>query len=97
MVNVGFTNWIDMVLGSQSLANRSATRIGPHRGDIAETDDSIGRVTLEVGQHRLQRHPVAMNIGNEGNAHQAVSIVSRGISTPGTSIPTAAAPSIRIG
>ncbi len=74
-----------------------AARIGTHRGDIAETNDPVGRVLLDRGQHRFQRHPVAMDIRNKCNAHQAVSIVLRGISTPGTSIPTAAAPSIRIG
>ena len=46
-------------------------RLGAALDGVAETDDLIDRLALEVGDHRLERDRVAVHVGDERGPHRA--------------------------
>src|SRR5262249_30373002 len=46
-------------------------------GDIAETDDPVDTLALELGERRVEREEVPVNVGDERDAHHVPSVRSR--------------------
>lgn len=44
-------------------------RLGAERRDIAQAHDAICAAMMNVGEHSLEREGVAVNIGDESDAH----------------------------
>ncbi len=47
-------------------------RFRANGGQVTQTDQAVGLLPFDVGQHCLQRCQVAMNIGKERNSHECL-------------------------
>ena len=59
--------------GATELAQQvdALLRLRPALGDVAERDDQVNVVALDVGERRTESNGVPVHVGDEGDPHSA--------------------------
>jgi hypothetical protein len=48
------------------------TRLRPKRSHVPKADERVNCLLTDVGQHRVQSGAVAVNVRNQGDAHEEI-------------------------